>query len=93
MAAEKRGYTLTDRGTWIKYQSQHKKDNPLIVISEDDKRLFNQYSVIIVNPEKCPQTKAKLANSFATWITSNKTQKLIADFRLLGQPLFVPNSK
>jgi tungstate transport system substrate-binding protein len=93
MASEKNGYTLTDRGTWIKYMSQKKQDNPMQIVVENEANLFNQYSVITINKEKCSNVKTDLAQTFTTWITSPSTQKLIADFRLLEQALFVPNAK
>ncbi|WP_457572704.1 substrate-binding domain-containing protein [Desulfolithobacter sp.] len=93
MAAEKQGYTLTDRGTWIKYMAGRGADNHLAVLVEDDPGLFNQYSVITINKERCPETRTDLAARFTAWITSNRVQALIRDFRLLGQPLFIPNAK
>ncbi len=92
MAAEKNGYTLTDRGTWIKYMSQKGDQNNLKVVVQGSPELFNQYSVITVNPKRCPSVKADLAARFSDWITSSKVQKMIGDFRLLGQPLFTPNA-
>ncbi len=92
MASEKDGYTMTDRGTWIKYSSQQKDKNPLKIVVEGDKNLFNQYSVITINKEKCPNVKPKLATQFTKWIVSEKTQKAIADFKMLGKSLFIPNA-
>ncbi|WP_294966688.1 substrate-binding domain-containing protein [Sulfurimonas sp.] len=93
MASEKSGYTMTDRGTWIKYMSQKADKNTMKVIVEGDKSLFNQYSVITINQEKCSKANPKAAKIFINWITDSKTQKVIADFRLLGQALFIPNAK
>jgi len=93
MASEKNGYTMTDRGTWIKYMSQHKTDNALKVVVEGDKTLFNQYSVLTINKNQCPNVNPQLSKIFTTWITNSVTQKTIADFRLLGQALFIPNAK
>jgi tungstate transport system substrate-binding protein len=93
MASEKGGYTMTDRGTWIKYMSQHKDNNKLKVVVEGDKSLFNQYSVLTINKKKCSNVDPQLAKIFTTWVTNSKTQKIIADFRLLGQALFIPNAK
>lgn len=92
MAAEKGGYTMTDRGTWIKYMSQKGDNNSLKVVVEGDKSLFNQYSVVTINKNKCPKVKPELAKSFTTWIVSPETQKFIGDFRLLGKSLFIPNA-
>lgn len=93
MAAEKGGYTMTDRGTWIKYMSQNKQDNPMKVVVEGDKLLFNQYSVITINKDKCPNVKSDLAKKFTNWIVSKKVQRRIAKFKLLGKTLFIPNAK
>jgi len=92
MASEKNGYTMTDRGTWIKYMSQKGDKNTMKVVVEGDKSLFNQYSVIPINKDKCSNVKPELANKFAQWVVSPATQKVIADFRLLGQALFIPNA-
>ena len=93
MASEKTGYTMTDRGTWIKYMSQHKTDNKMKVVVEGAKSLFNQYSVLTINQKRCSNVNPQLSKIFTTWVTNSKTQKIIADFRLLGQALFIPNAK
>ena len=93
MASEKGGYTMTDRGTWIKYMSQKGDKNTMKVVVEGDKSLFNQYSVVTINKGKCSNVNPQLAKIFTTWVTNSKTQKIIADFRLLGQALFIPNAK
>jgi len=92
MASEKGGYTMTDRGTWIKYMSQTGDKNMMKVVVEGDKSLFNQYSVVSINKEKCANVKPELAKKFTNWVVSPTTQKTIADFRLLGQALFIPNA-
>ena len=92
MAAEKNGYTMTDRGTWIKYMDQKKEANTLEVVVEGETSLFNQYSVITINQQKCPTVKPALAKQFSQWVVSPATQQVIADFKLLGQPLFIPNA-
>jgi len=92
MASEKGGYTMTDRGTWIKYMSQKADKNMMKVVVEGDKTLFNQYSVVSINKEKCSNVKPELAKQFTNWIVKPETQKVIADFRLLGQALFIPNA-
>ncbi|MCP4119298.1 MAG: solute-binding protein [Desulfobacteraceae bacterium] len=90
---ERRGYTMTDRGTYIKYQSQ-KQDQPMLkVLVEGDSILLNQYSVIGVNPGNCPNAKFELAMKFSDWMAGDRAQKLISEFRLLGKPLFTPNAK
>ena len=93
MASEMMGYTLTDRGTWIKYMSQKAEKNMMKVVVEGNKTLFNQYSVISINQKKCSNVNPKLASSFTKWINKDETQQFIADFRLLGQSLFIPNAQ
>ncbi|MDR2696029.1 MAG: substrate-binding domain-containing protein [Deltaproteobacteria bacterium] len=91
-AAEKNGYTLTDRGTWIKFEAVRKEKNPLAVLVEGDKILLNQYSIMIVNPARCPGVKAGLAKKFADWWVCAPTQNHIAAFKLEGKQLFFPNA-
>ncbi|MFW6324048.1 MAG: substrate-binding domain-containing protein [Desulfovibrionales bacterium] len=93
IASERDGYTLTDRGTFIKYGDDHGGNPPLTVLVEEDKALFNQYSVLAVNPDRCPSVEYDLAQTFADWITSATTQARIAAFRLMGKPLFTTNAK
>ena len=90
MAAEKKGYVLADRGTWIKFEASPESKGFSIVV-EGDAKLRNQYSVITLNPEKCPKAKHDLARTFADWIAS-EGQKVIADFTVLNKPLFFPNA-
>ncbi|MBD5642024.1 MAG: solute-binding protein [Desulfovibrio sp.] len=92
MAAEKKGYALTDRGTWIKFSNQEGDRNPLAIVVEGDKPLLNQYSVITVNPAQCKKVNPELAKKFEDWWVSPQTQKLIEDFRLEGKQLFFPNA-
>ncbi|MDY6850516.1 MAG: substrate-binding domain-containing protein [Thermodesulfobacteriota bacterium] len=92
VAAEKDGYTMTDRGTFIKYAHNHSGNPPLVVLVEGDEVLFNQYSVLAVNPARCKNVQYGLASKFADWITSPKIQKVIGEFKLLGKPLFIPNA-
>jgi tungstate transport system substrate-binding protein len=92
MAHEKDGYTMTDRGTWIKYMSQKGEKNTMKVVVEGDKTLLNQYSVVTINKEKCSNVQPKLAKKFTNWVVLPSTQKITADFRLLGQALFIPNA-
>ncbi|MBI9088992.1 MAG: substrate-binding domain-containing protein [Desulfobacterium sp.] len=90
---ERQGYTMTDRGTYIKYQSQ-KQDQPMLkVLVQGDAILLNQYSVVGVNPKNCPNAKYALAMEFSDWMAGPRAQKLIGEFRLLGKPLFTPNAK
>jgi len=92
MASQMNGYTMSDRGTWIKYMSQHENNNTMKVVLEGYPSLVNQYSVISINAKKCANAKEELAKKFTTWINTSKIQRYIADFRLLGQALFIPNA-
>ena len=92
MAAEKKGYALTDRGTWIKFANKQGDKNPLRIVVEGDEALFNQYSVITVNPERCPRVKKASAKAFEDWWVKPETQKRIADYKLEGKQLFFPNA-
>lgn len=93
IAAEKGGYVMTDRGTFIKYEADKQGNPPLVVLVEGDKALFNQYSVIPVNPAKCPSVKHDLAEKFRAWLASPKVQKEVAAFKLMNKQLFTPNAK
>ena len=90
---EKNGYTMTDRGTYIKYQDQQGGDAPLTVLVEGDDILLNQYSVLTLNPDNCPDAKYDLALKFSDWMASDAAQTKINEFRLLGKKLFIPNAK
>jgi tungstate transport system substrate-binding protein len=93
VAEERGGYTMTDRGTYIKYEANKKGNPPLKILVQGDPTLFNQYSVMAVNPQRCATVKNHLATKFADWITSPKVQETIGSFTLLGKKLFVPNAK
>ena len=93
VAQEKNGYTMTDRGTYIKYNSQNKGNAPLKILVQGDKNLLNQYSVLTLDPKHCAKAKYDLALEFLNWMASPKAQKLIADFLLMGEQLFFPNAK
>ena len=82
-------YTMTDRATWISFKN--KQDYRIQV--EGDDNLFNQYGIIMTNPEKCTQVKREAAQTFIDWILSKKDQAMIAEYRLGGQQLFFPNAK
>ena len=81
-------YVMTDRATWIKFAN--KQD--YIVQVQGDEDMFNQYGVIPVNPEKCPNVKVTPANSFADWLISAEGQQAIAGYQVSGQQLFFPNA-
>lgn len=92
IAAERDAYTMTDRGTYIKYEANMKGNPPLVILVEGDATLRNQYSVIAVNPKHCSSVKYDLATKMSEWMASSKTQKLIGDFKLMGKQLFTPNA-
>ncbi len=92
-AAERKGYTMTDRGTYIKYNHSNNGKAPLVVLVEGDKILLNQYSVIPVNTKNCPKAENDLAAVFSDWLAGKNAQKLIGNFKLLGKQLFTPNAK
>jgi tungstate transport system substrate-binding protein len=93
VAAERSGYTMTDRGTYIKYED-NLKGNPLLkILVEGDAVLLNQYSVIAIDQKHCSQAKYDTAKQLIEWITGPEAQQLIKEFKLLGKPLFTPNAK
>ncbi len=93
VAEQRNGYTMTDRGTYIKY-SHNSGGNPVLkVLVEGDAILLNQYSAIAINTGNCPDAKFDLAMAFSDWMAGSQAQQLIKDFRLLGQQLFTPNAK
>jgi len=87
-AAGMNAYTMSDRATWIAFNNK----GDLKIQVEGDKQLFNQYGVILVNPEKHPNVKAKLGQSFIDWLLSPEGQKAIASYKVDGQQLFFPNA-
>jgi tungstate transport system substrate-binding protein len=88
MASAKGGYVLSDRGTWIHFKNK----GDLQILVEGDKRLFNQYGVILVNPDKQPNVKKELGQAFIDWLISPDGQKAIADYKINGEQLFYPNA-
>lgn len=90
VAAERDGYTLADRGTFIAYES---KGGDLVILVEGDDSLKNQYSVMAVNPKNHPNAKYELAKKFIDWIISAEGQSAIENFKLEGKQLFFPNAK
>jgi tungstate transport system substrate-binding protein len=87
-AAQMPAYTLTDRGTWLSFQNP----GPLEVLVEGDKALFNQYGVILVNPEKHPHVKVEEGQAFIDWLLSDEGQQAIAGYKINGKQLFYPNA-
>ena len=88
IAASSNAYVLADRGTWLSFKNRA----DLAVLVEGDKRLFNQYGVIVVDPAKHPHTKTALAQAFADWVVSADGQATIASYQIGGQQLFFPNA-
>jgi len=93
IAAEKNGYTLADRGTYIKYENNLGGNPPLKILVEGDQTLLNQYSVIAVNPAKCQKAQVELATKFSNWIAGPEGQKVIREFKVMGKTLFTANAK
>jgi len=92
IANEKKGYTLTDRGTWLATKDKDKFE--MAIVLEGDEMLFNQYGVMAVNPEKHKHVKYKEAMEFVNWIVSLEGQKAIADFKdKNNNQLFYSNAK
>jgi len=89
MAAEMRAYTLTDRATYGAYQAK----TGLAILVEGDKRMFNPYGIIAVNPAKHPGVNYKGATQLIEWITSKEGQARIAAFKPAGEQLFFPSAK
>jgi tungstate transport system substrate-binding protein len=92
MAAEKKAYALTDRGTFIAQKFGAEKPTSLEILVEGDEILFNPYGVIPVNPAKSPHAKIELANQFARWLVSERGQSVIANYKLNGQRVFYPDA-
>lgn len=82
-------YVISDRGTWLSF----KIPGDLVIAVESDKRLFNQYGVILVNPEKHPAVKKDLGQSFVDWLVSSEGQAAIAAYHVNGKQLFFPNAE
>ncbi|HXP75230.1 MAG TPA: substrate-binding domain-containing protein [Stellaceae bacterium] len=83
------GYTLTDRGTWLSFKNRA----DLKILVEGDKRLFNQYGVMLVNPERHPNVKREWGQAFIDWLTAPSGQQTIAGYKINGEQLFFPNYK
>jgi len=87
-ASASNAYVLADRGTWLSFKNR----GDLVVEVEGDKRLFNQYGVMLVNPAKHPGVKKDLGQQFIDWLVSAEGQKAIADYTINGEQLFYPNA-
>jgi tungstate transport system substrate-binding protein len=82
-------YILSDRGTWLSFKNR----GDLVIAVEGDKRLFNQYGIMLVNPAKHPNVKKEMGQAFVDWVISPEGQKAIAEYKIGGQQLFFPNAK
>lgn len=82
-------YVISDRGTWLSF----KNPGDLVIAVEGDRRLFNQYGVILVNPEKHPAVKKDLGQTFIDWLLSSEGQGAIAAYQVNGKQLFFPNAE
>ena len=89
-ATEKRGYTLTDRGTYYAYALGNERRTDLVILCEGDKRLHNPYGVIAVNPERFPHINHEAAKQYIEWITSPRVRKMIGAYKKSGKVLFHP---
>jgi tungstate transport system substrate-binding protein len=83
------GYVLSDRGTWISFKNR----GDLAIVVEGDKRLFNQYGVMLVSPEKFPSVKKEFGQAFIDWLVSTEGQAAIAGYKIDGQQLFFPDAE
>ena len=89
MAAAMGGYTLSDRGTWLSFKNRQ----DLEIVLAGDKRLFNPYGIMLVNPAKYPSVKKEAGMKFINWITSREGQETIAAYKINGEQLFFPSAK
>jgi tungstate transport system substrate-binding protein len=81
-------YVLADRGTWLSFKNR----GELVIAVEGDRRLFNQYGVMLVSPQKHPSVKKELGQQFIDWLVSPQGQRAIADYKINGEQLFYPNA-
>ena len=87
-AAAMNAYILSDRGTWLNFHNR----GDLHIVVQGDKRLFNQYGVMLVNPAKHPNVKKDLGQKFIDWLVSPRGQQAIASYKIDGEELFFPNA-
>jgi tungstate transport system substrate-binding protein len=87
-ASASNGYVLSDRATWINFRNRGELD----IAVEGDQRLFNQYGVMLVNPERYKHVKKAEGQAFVDWLVSPEGQKAIADYKINNQQLFFPNA-
>jgi len=89
MSAAMGGYTLADRGTWLSFKNRQ----DIEIVLSGDKRLFNPYGVMLVNPAKHPHVKKEAGMKFIDWITSREGQEVIAAYKIDGEQLFFPDAR
>jgi len=87
-ASAMNAYVLADRGTWLSFKNR----GDLVILVEGDRKLFNQYGVMLVNPAKHPHVKADLGQQFIDWVVSPRGQDAIAGYKIGGEQLFFPNA-
>ena len=87
-AAAMNAYILADRGTWLSFKNR----GDLAIAVEGDKRLYNQYGVMLVNPARHAHVKKEMGQAFVDWLISAEGQKAIADYKINGEQLFFPNA-
>jgi tungstate transport system substrate-binding protein len=87
-AAGMNAYVLSDRGTWLSFKNRA----DLVIVVEGDRRLFNQYGIMLVNPARHPNVKKEMGQVFVDWVISAEGQHAIAEYKINGQPLFFPNA-
>ncbi len=88
IASAMKAYALADRGTWLSFKNR----GDLTILVEGDRRLFNQYGVMLVNPARHPHVKKAEGMAFIGWLISAEGQKAIADYKINGEQLFFPNA-
>ena len=88
IASSSSAYVLADRGTWLSFKNRGDLD----ILVSGDRRLFNQYGVMLVNPAKHPHVKKELGQSFIDWLVSPEGQAAIAGYKIGGEQLFFPNA-
>jgi tungstate transport system substrate-binding protein len=86
-AAAMDAYVLSDRGTWLSFRNRR----DLVIAVEGDKRLFNQYGIMLVNPQKHPNVRKEWGQAFVDWVISPEGQRAIAEYKIDGEQLFFPN--
>ena len=88
IARARHAYVLSDRGTWISFKNR----DDLEILVEGDKRMFNQYGVMLVNSDKHPNVKQDFGQTFIDWLVSPEGQKAIANYKIDGEQLFYPDA-